>query len=250
MNAYVMAASFLGTSVEFVEALTIILAVGVVKGWKSSLLGALAATLLLTLIVLVFGSSLIHLVDLSLFQTIVGICMVLFGMRWLHKAILRYSGHKALHDEEEAYQKEVERQAKNRDVRNGIDWFGFSTSFNGVLLEGVESVFIVLTFGLAAKSLSSAIIGSVIGLVLVVFAGIILHRPLTKVPENTMKFVVGVMLSSFGIFWTGEGIGISWWHEDVFILIIAALLLFASFIFVHLLKEKGVPHSEVHEKTL
>jgi uncharacterized membrane protein len=238
MNTYVIAASFLGTAVEFIEALTVVLAVGVVRGWKSSLSGMTVALLVLAAMVTLFGVPLMQLVNLEVFQLIIGILMLLFGMRWLRKAILRYSGLKALHLEDKAYAEELNRQRSHAKSNNGMDWFGFVTSFNIVLLEGIEAVFIVLTFGLAAHSLISSLIGSIIGLVMVVAAGILLRKPLAAIPENTMKFVVGLMLSGFGIFWVGEGIGIHWWHADVSILVICLFLLLVSFLSVRLLSRK------------
>jgi uncharacterized membrane protein len=238
MNTYVIAASFLGTAVEFIEALTVVLAVGVVRGWKSSLSGMTVALLVLAAMVTLFGVPLMNLVNLEAFQLIIGILMLLFGMRWLRKAILRYSGLKALHLEDKAYAEELNRQRSHAKSNHGMDWFGFVTSFNIVLLEGIEAVFIVLTFGLAAHSLISSITGSIIGLVMVVVAGILLRKPLAAIPENTMKFVVGLMLSGFGIFWVGEGIGVNWWHSDVSILVISLVLLIVSFLCVRLLSRK------------
>jgi uncharacterized membrane protein len=238
MNVYVIIASLLGTAVEFIEALTIVLAVGVVRGWKSSLSGMTVALLVLVVMVTLFGVPLMNLVNLEAFQLIIGVLMLLFGMRWLRKAILRYSGLKALHLEDKAYEEELSRQRSHAKTNHQMDWFGFVTSFNIVLLEGIEAVFIVLTFGLAAHSLVSAVTGSIIGLVVVVVAGILLRKPLAKIPENTMKFVVGLMLSGFGIFWVGEGIGVKWWHADVSILVITILLLLVSFICVSLLSKK------------
>jgi uncharacterized membrane protein len=238
MNIYVIAASFLGTAVEFIEALTVVLAVGVVRGWKSSLSGMTVALLVLAAMVTLFGVPLMNLVNLAIFQLIIGILMLLFGMRWLRKAILRYSGLKALHLEDKAYTEELNRQRSHAKSNTAMDWFGFVTSFNIVLLEGIEAVFIVLTFGLAAHSLLSSITGSIIGLVMVVLAGILLRKPLATIPENTMKFVVGLMLSGFGIFWVGEGIGVSWWHADVSILVICLGLLLVSFLCVRLLSSK------------
>lgn len=236
MNGYALAASFLGTAVEFVEALTIVMAVGVVKGWKSSLLGMGLAVLVLTALVAIFGLPLLTLAGTGVFQLIIGTLMLLFGMRWLRKAILRYAGLKALHLEDEAYAEELNRQRAHGGPGGKIDWFGFVTSFKGVFLEGLESIFIVLTYGLAAGSLSSAIYGSLLGLVLVVAAGIALRKPLSMVPENTMKFLVGILLSAFGIFWVGEGIGVEWLLEDVSILFIAAGLLAVSALCVAWLK--------------
>jgi uncharacterized membrane protein len=246
MNFYVITASFLGTAVEFVEALTIVLAVGVTKGWKSSLSGMTVAILLLTALVALFGVPLMSLVSVSAFQIIIGILMTMFGMRWLRKAILRYSGLKALHLENEAYQEELSRQKTEKSAgKQKMDWFAFTTTFNIVLLEGIEAIFIVLTLGLAASSLSSAIIGSLIGIVIVVIAGVMLRKPLSMVPENTMKFVVGLMLSGFGVFWVGEGVGVEWWHADASILIIIAALLVVSFASVAVLRnlqKKGKSH--------
>lgn len=238
MDFYVIIASFLGTAVEFIEALTIVLAVGAVRGWKSSLTGMGAALVVLTVLVALFGVTLLQLVNLGIFQLIVGVLMLLFGMRWLRKAILRYSGLKALHLEDEAYREELERQRSHARSGKRFDWFGFATSFNIVLLEGIEAIFIVITFGLAAKSFVPAITGSLIGLVLVVLAGILFRKPLALIPENTMKFIVGIMLSAFGIFWVGEGIGIEWWHEDVSILVITCALLAVSFLATSFLSRK------------
>jgi uncharacterized membrane protein len=247
MNFYVILASFLGTAVEFVEALTIVLAVGATKGWKSSLSGMAIAILLLTALVAVFGVPLMNFVQVSAFQLVIGILMMMFGMRWLRKAILRYSGLKALHLENEAYEEELTRQQKETFDGKKMDWFGFTTTFNIVLLEGIEAIFIVLTLGLAASSLSSAILGSLIGIVVVVIAGILLRKPLAMIPENTMKFVVGLMLSGFGVFWVGEGIGVEWWHEDVSILLLIAGLLLVSVVCIGALRnlqKRKVSHHE------
>lgn len=238
MNLYTIVATFLGTAVEFIEALTIVLAVGVVRGWKSALSGMAAALIVLVALVALFGVPLMNLISLGAFQLIIGILMLMFGMRWLRKAILRYSGLKALHLEDKAYAEELDRQRSQAKTSDRMDWFGFTTSFNIVLLEGIEAVFIVLTFGLSAKSMPSAIIGSVIGLVLVVLAGVLLRKPLAAIPENTMKFIVGLMLSGFGIFWVGEGIGIQWWHEDLSILVNTAALLLVSFGCIRMLSRK------------
>ena len=219
MNDYVILTSFLGTSVEFIEALTVVLAVAAINGWKRALSGASSGLLLLLVLVLVFGTTLATWVDSAYFQAIVGLCMILFGMRWLRKAILRYAGIEAVRNENASFQKAVDRLSAKQD-----DWFGFLNAFNGVLLEGVEAVFIVITFGLAAKAMPSAIVGSLIGFVIVAIAGAVLHRPLTKLPENTMKFIVGVMLSSFGTFWTGEGLGIHWWRKDASVLIVLGII--------------------------
>jgi len=236
MDAYAIIASFLGTSVEFIEALTIILAVGVVRGWKSALLGMGAALLVLAIMLTLFGVPLLNLINLNGFQLIIGILMLLFGMRWLRKAILRYAGLKSLHLEDKAYEEELNRQQNHPKLVHNFDGFGFVTAFNIVLLEGIEAVFIILTYGLAANSLISAVTGGIIGLVLVVTAGLLLRKPLAMIPENTMKFIVGLMLSGFGIFWVGEGIGVQWWHADISILVITVSLLLASSSCIYFLK--------------
>lgn len=236
MNWYVAGASFLGTAVEFVEALTIVLAVLLTKGWKTAFTGAILAVVVLVALVLIIGYPLVHAVQLPIVQFIVGLLMLLFGMRWLRKAILRYSGYKALHDEGKAFQAELSKQQKNGQKGQGIDGFGALTAFNGVFLEGLESVFIVITVGLSAHSLASAVGGSIVALILVILAGVAFRSPLQAVPENTLKFVVGVLLSSFGAFWAGEGLGISWWNQDGSILVVALFFLVASLLYTAYLR--------------
>ncbi len=251
MNWYVAGASFLGTGVEFTEALTIVLAVLLTKGWRSAFSGAAGAVAVLGLLVAVFGLALIRAVQLPAVQFIVGLIMLLFGMRWLRKAILRYSGHKALHDEGKAFEKELNRQRTATASGGGIDAFGAVTSFNGVFLEGLESVFIVITVGLSAHALGSAISGSLIALILVVAAGIALRKPLQTVPENTLKFLVGVMMSSFGTFWCGEGLGVAWWNQDVSIAVVAAFYLVASLVVSRIFRiDRGRAKSESGVKNL
>ncbi|MFB5193179.1 COG4280 domain-containing protein [Alicyclobacillus fastidiosus] len=236
MSIYAVISSLLGTSVEFVEALTIILAVGSIRGWKSSLTGALTALLILGGLVAIIGAPLVTLLQAFWLQLIVGVFMLLFGARWLRKSILRYGGLKAPHNEAKSYQEELERQRNAGNVASGIDKVGFATSFAGTFLEGMEAIFIVLTFGLGAKSMSSAVLGAAIATVVVVLLGIILRKPLTLIPENTMKFLVGVLLTSFGLFWTGESFKISWPQADLSILYIAASLVVLSLILIALCK--------------
>jgi len=221
MNFYSVGASFLGTSVEFVEALTIILAVGAVRGWKSALTGALFAILVLAVLVTIIGAPLTAVIEVFWVQLLIGLMMLLFGIRWLRKAILRYAGLKTLHDEAESYTEEVERQRKAGAVASGIDRFAFSTTFSGTFLEGLEAIFIVITFGLSSHSMKSSIVGAVAATVVVIGAGVALRHPLAKVPENTLKFIVGLMLTSFGAFWIGEGLGVAWPQKDASILYMA-----------------------------
>ena len=197
---------------EFVEALTIVLAVGVVRGWRPALTGALAAAVTLAVLVGVFGQSLAH-IDMPVFKMVVGTLLLLFGLRWLKKAILRAAGVLALHDEAKAFAKET-AALKAGKTSTGFDFGGAATAFNGVFIEGVEVVFIVLAVGAAGKQLWPATFGSVAAAVLVLIVGLIARHPLTKVPENALKMVVGVLISAFGTFWVGEGLGLTWPGED------------------------------------
>ena len=215
-------AAFLASIVEFVEALTVILAVGSVRGWRGALSGAGAALALLLAMVAIFGPAL-ALVPLNLVQLFVGTLLLLFGMRWLRKAILRAAGVLALHDEAAAFAKEAELMRAAGRTGPGFDRIGFSAAFQITMLEGVEVVFIVIAVGAGGVGLMlPAALGAVAALLLVVLLGVIVHRPLSRVPENQLKFVVGVLLSSFGAFWVGEGMGLDWPGDDWSIL---ALLL-------------------------
>lgn len=232
LNLYAAFASFLGTGVEFVEALTIILAVGVTRGWKSSLTGALTAIIILGALVAVIGTPLAHIIQTPWVALLVGLFMLLFGIRWLRKAILRYSGLKALHDESESYQEEIERQKGAGQTSAGIDRFGFVTTLGVTFLEGLEAIFIVITIGLSTNNMVFSVAGAVAATVVILLIGILLRNPLTKVPENTMKFVVGIMLTSFGAFWVGEGLKVSWPQKDLSIIYIASTLLVLSWLLV------------------
>ncbi|MCF8563903.1 hypothetical protein LLE49_04015 [Alicyclobacillus tolerans] len=230
MNIYAVLSSFLGAGVEFVEALTIILAVGAIRGWKSALTGAGAALVVLAVLVAAVGAPLSVVIQVYWVQLIVGLMMLLFGIRWLRKAILRYSGLKALHDEAESYDKELERQKRAGAVSSGIDRVGFTATFSSTFLEGLEAVFIVITFGLGSHNMESSVIGAVVATAVVVFLGFVLRNPLKKVPENTLKFIVGVMLTSFGAFWIGEGLGATWPSKDLSILYMAGTLCLYSWL--------------------
>ncbi len=244
-NAYAAFASFLGTGVEFAEALTIILAVGVVRGWKSALLGAVAAVVVLGALVAIIGAPLVHVIQTPWVALLVGLFMLLFGIRWLRKAILRYSGLISLHNEAESYKKELEKQRKAGQVAtSGVDSAAFAATFGGTFLEGMEAIFIVITIGLSTNNMEFSVIGGVIATVVMVLLGILLKSPLTKVPENTMKFVVGIMLTSFGAFWLGEGLHVHWPQKDLSIVYIAATLLLLSWILVARCKGKlNVPNA-------
>lgn len=228
MNFYTVTASFLGTAVEFVEALTIFLAVGFTKGWKTAIYGAVTAIVILALLVGLLGYPLVKLVPFHTIQLVIGLALLLFGVRWLRKAIARYAGLKEMHDEEKAYLEEVEKQKTHVEKGKSIDIFGFTTVFNGVFLEGLEAAFIVLTFGVAANSMPSAVAGALIAIALVCLLGFLLKKPLSMIPENMLKFAVGIMLTCFGVIWVGEAIGIEWWQGDLSILVVLAVLLIFS----------------------
>ena len=225
----VLLASFLASSVECVEALTIVLAVGSVRGWRPALFGAGLAAALLAALVVVFGTEL-QLLPLASLQTAIGILLLLFGMRWLRKAVLRAGGVIALRDEMANYQNETETlQDVPREARKW-DALGIATSFKAVALEGIEVVFIVIAIGAVGGALVPATVGALAAAALVAAVGLVLHRPLARVPENTLKFAVGVMLSSFGTFWIGEGYGVQWPGGDL-----SVLALIAGFLTVALL---------------
>jgi uncharacterized membrane protein len=220
-----MTAAFLASLVEAVEALTIVLAVATVRGWRPAGLGAIAGLLLLVLIVLALGP-LLDRVPLHLLQLVIGVLLLLFGMRWLRKAILRSAGVIPLHDEAMAFAietAELREQARRHESR--LNWLAGLTSFKAVLLEGLEVVFIVIALAAGRGSLVPASAGALAACVLVAGAGFALHRPLAQVPENTLKFAVGVMLSAFGVFWTGEGLGVAWPGADLAIIAFAVLFL-------------------------
>jgi Ca2+/H+ antiporter, TMEM165/GDT1 family len=201
-------ATLLASGVEFVEALTIVLAMGTTRGWRSTWAGVGAALVALAVITALAGYALQQWLPEALVSLVVGTLLLVFGLQWLRKAILRAAGLKALHDEDEAYRAEVDAAAQaSHERRLGLDWFAFVVSFKGVFLEGLEIVFIVITFGLNAGSIPLAVVGAALGGAIVLGAGFALHRPLARVPENTIKFVVGLLLTTFGTFWAVEGLG-------------------------------------------
>lgn len=241
--------TFLASAVEAVEALTVVLAVGVTRGWRSPLLAAAAATLLLVAMVVVFGPALSR-VPLDAMRVVVGAVLLVFGLGWLRKAILRASGYKALRDEGALYQKQMEDARRGTDARGvggnarvapwgrAIDWRGFALAFKAVFLEGLEVAFIVLTFGASQHSVPLAGLGAGLAVVLVAGVGAVVHEPLSRVPENAMKFAVGLMLSTFGIFWSVEGTGARWPGTDLSILGILAFLTLAALALVASLRRR------------
>ncbi|KZC27041.1 UNVERIFIED_ORG: hypothetical protein RHOFW104R5_44815 [Rhodanobacter sp. FW104-R5] len=219
-------AAFLASLVEFVEALTVVLAVGVVRGWRGALMGSGAATLVLLAIIAILGPALTR-IPLGVVQLAVGALLLLFGLRWLRKAILRAAGIIAMHDEAAIYTRQ-EETLRHMGRRGGRwDKLAFATAFKITMLEGIEVVFIVIALGAGGIGLLlPASFGALAALVVVVALGIVVHRPLSRIPENTLKFVVGVLLSAFGTFWVGEGLGLAWPGQDwsIFGLIVGYLV--------------------------
>jgi uncharacterized membrane protein len=237
---FLFASAFLASAVEFVEALTIVLAAGVSRGWRSALAGVGAATLVLTVIVAALGPALTR-IPIAALQLIVGALLLTFGLQWLRKAILRASGFKALHDEEAIFARELEEaRAARGEQRAGLDWYGFTLAFKGVLLEGLEVAFIVVTFGSTQGRIGLAALGAATALVLVVVVGVLVRAPLTRVPENALKFAVGSMLTTFGIFWSAEGAGANWPGEDASLPGVLAFVLILSFAAVTMLRRRRV----------
>jgi uncharacterized membrane protein len=230
--------TFAASAVEAVEALTIVLGVGVVRGWRSPLLGVAAALLVLAAIVAVLGSALQQ-IPIETLRLVVGGLLLVFGLQWLRKAILRSSGYKALHDESEAFQQGREQaDAVARPDRGRIDWYSFTVSFKGVLLEGLEVTFIVIAFGTAQGHTWVAAAAAAAAVIVVAAVGVAVRGPLERVPENTVKFGVGLLLTTFGIFWAGEGAGVDWPGSDLAIFAILAFLGLVSFLLVRQLRHQ------------
>ncbi len=223
-----MLAAFLASLVEFVEALTIVLAVGVVRGWRPALIGTAAGVMLLAVMTILLGP-LLGQIRIEILQLTIGFLLLLFGMRWLRKAILRAAGIIPLHDEIAAFTLEVAQlRAAGPVATLMLDPVAVVTTFKAVVLEGTEVVFIVIAVGAAGNMLVPAGVGAAAAGVLVIALGIFLHRPLARVPENGLKFAVGIIISGFGIFWIGEGLGFEWPGHDLALVAMFALLLLAS----------------------
>ncbi len=217
-----VSAAFLGSFVEIVEAFTIVLAASSLRGWRPALIGTVAGLALLVALVAALGP-LFTLIPLHPLQIVVGLMLLLFGMRWLRKAILRSAGFIALHDEDKAFAKETGALRAEADAhRRSAEIIAGLAAFKGVVLEGVEVVFIVIAVGANNGLLIPASLGAVAAAVIVLAIGLAVHKPLSKIPENALKLAVGVMLSAFGTFWTGEGLGFDWPGADFIILALAA----------------------------
>lgn len=236
-------AAFLASVVEIVEAFTIVLAVATIRGWRPALLGTGAGLTLLAIIVLALGPVLDR-IPIQVLQLVIGVLLLLFGLRWLRKAILRSAGIIALHDEELAFKAETaELQAEAKQKHTHLDWLAGLAAFKAVVLEGLEVVFIVIAVGAGRGLLWPASLGALAACVLVLAVGAIVHKPLSRVPENTLKFGVGVMLSAFGVFWTGEGLGVSWPGHDLAILGFALVFLLLGITLASILRRPIVTRS-------
>jgi uncharacterized membrane protein len=230
--AAAVSAAFVASLVEAVEALTIVLAAASVRGWRPAALGAAAGLGLLALIVVALGPLLTR-VPIEWLQFVVGVSLLLFGVRWLRKAILRAAGAIPLHDEAAAF---AASSAELRRHGSRLDWLAGLASFKAVLLEGLEVVFVVIALGAGRGLLVPASLGALAACSLVALAGLALHRPLARVPENQLKLAVGILLSSFGVFWTGEGLGVAWPGGDFAVVLFAALFLLVAALAVPVLK--------------
>jgi uncharacterized membrane protein len=234
----VVLGSFLASAVEMVEALTIVLGVGIVRGWRAPLVGAGTAAVVLAVLVAALGPAL-QVIPIDSLRFVVGALLLAFGLQWLRKAILRSSGFKALKDEAAAFRRGQERAAEaGHEEKAGLDWYAFTVSFKGVLLEGLEVVFIVIAFGSAQGQLGLAALGAAIAVVLVLAAGGIARGPLSRVPENTIKFGVGLLLTSFGCFWAAEGAGVDWPGDELSLLGVIGFFGASSFVLVRALRRR------------
>jgi uncharacterized membrane protein len=234
---------FVACTVEAVEALTIVLAVGTTRSWRSTMFGLGAALALLGVVTVALGPALTTL-PIGVLRVVVGGLLLTFGLQWLRKAVLRASGLKALHDEAEAFTDELASARDAGAVGPGFDPYSFTVSFKGVFLEGLEVVFIVLTFGANQHRVALAAAAAAVAVLLVAVAGIAVHAPLSRVPENAMKFAVGVMLTSFGIFWGAEGAGAHWPGGDAALLAIVPAVLLLALAQVRALRAQGAADTE------
>ncbi len=230
---------FLASGVEMVEAVTIVLAAGTARSWKPALQGVGAAFMALIAIIFTFGPAITAL-PIWILRSIVGGLLLTFGMQWLRKAILRASGHKSLHDEEGIFAHEVAlaRSAKKKNILFVHDWYAFTLSFKGVFLEGLEVVFLVLTFGAIQNEIPLASYGALSALVCVIILALVVHKPLSRVPENLLKFIVGIMCVTFGIFWGVEGSGAHWPFGNAELLLLLPLTLVFSLVLISTLKQR------------
>ncbi len=229
--------AFIASAVEFVEATTIVLAVGITRGWRAPLVGTLLAALTLAVIVGTLGVALVTVVPEHLLLGLVGTLLLLFGLRWLRKAVLRFAGVVAIHDEDEIYRREVAELRAQGLRKTEWDWVGTLVAYKAVLLEGIEVAFIVIAFGAkSVAAMNAAIVGAIAAGVIVTALAAALRRPLSAVPENWMKFGVGAMLTAFGVFWFGEGVGAHWPGDAASIPFLLGAFLAASWLSTRMLR--------------
>jgi uncharacterized membrane protein len=253
-----LTATFTASFVEFVEALTIVLAMGVTRSWRAALVGSAAAAVALAGFTAVAGYALVSWLPRSALQLGIGALLLIFGLQWLRKAILRSAGLKAMHDEQEEFREQAEAARRaGRDERFGLDWFAFVVSFKGVFLEGLEVVFIVITFGVNANNVPLASAGAAAAGVIVVVAGLVAHRPLARVPENLLKYGVGLVLATYGTFWVVEGLGVfqpggeslAWPGEDWALLVLLAAWFVLSRVLVAIVPRIAAGGSATRRRT-
>jgi uncharacterized membrane protein len=230
----------LASGVEMVEATTIVLALGMSRGWRAPLLGSAVALGALGVLIVALGPALAR-VPLDSLRLVVGTLVLLFGLQWLRKAILRAAGRLPKHDEEATFAEELERARAAGEDRGALDGYSFTLAFKSVLLEGLEVVFIVLTLGANQGSVPLAALGAAAAVVVVGVAAVFVRHPLSRVPENALKFGVGVMLTAFGTFWAAEGAGVDWPGDDAALLALVALTAAWSLAFVRALRPEPVP---------
>lgn len=230
-------AVFLASAVEMVEALTIILAVGITRGWRTALEGMIAAFAVLAAIVIAFGPALVRYVPLDLLRSVVGVILLIFGLQWLRKAIFRASGLKMKRNEDAVFESQV-RDLSLVSPQVGRDMVGFTVAFKGVFIEGLEVVIIVLTLGSSSHNLGLASFAAVAAILVVAAVGLAVSRQLSSVPENAMKLSVGLMLVSFGTFWGGEGLGLAWPGSDLMIPVLLAVYGTVTFLMVKLISTR------------
>ena len=244
MNGLTVAVTaFLASGVEAVEALTIVLAAGLTRGWRSTVAGVVAALAVLGVLIAALGPALAA-IPLGTLRVVVGALLLCFGLQWLRKAVLRAAGAKARHDETAIFARET-AAAEAATPTTGTDWYAFTLAFKGVTLEGLEVVFIVLSVGASAHRLPAAVAGAVAAVVVTAVAGAAVHRPLARVPENTTKFVVGLMLTTFGTFWGGEGVGVRWPGSDAFLVALLAIYAAVAAAAVVLTRRAVAPAADV-----
>ena len=221
--------AFLASIVEAVEAVTIVLAVGVTRQWRSALYGVAAGLAALAVLVAIFGTAIVVLVPLNVLRVVIGSLLLIYGLQWTCKAILRASGAKAKHDEALIFATQVGRLREEAPVpATGLDGVSFVVAFKGVLLEGLEVAFIVIPFGTSAGQLGPAAVGAAVACLIVIAVAAIVHRPLSRVPENGLKYAVGMMLITFGTFWAGEGVGVAWPAGDATLVVLLAIYVAAG----------------------